>query len=60
MIMLIWVNAHPGFIAGLALLALYLALELLELPFAEPQRCGGRTLTRGRTVAAGCDSSHTT
>jgi tetratricopeptide (TPR) repeat protein len=33
-IMLIWVNAHPGFIAGLALLALYLALELLDLPFA--------------------------
>jgi tetratricopeptide (TPR) repeat protein len=31
--LLIWVNAHPGFIAGLALLAAYVMLELLEFPF---------------------------
>src|SRR5579862_7572848 len=34
-IMLIWVNAHPGFIAGLALLALYVTLEVLEFPFSD-------------------------
>ena len=35
LLMLAWVNLHPGFIAGLALLVGYLVLELLELPFAD-------------------------
>ena len=30
LLMLIWVNAHPGFVAGLALLAAYALLELLD------------------------------
>jgi Tfp pilus assembly protein PilF len=30
-----WVNLHPGFIAGLALCAAYVGLEVLELPFPE-------------------------
>jgi tetratricopeptide (TPR) repeat protein len=34
-LMLVWVNAHPGFVAGLALIAAYVMLELAELPFAE-------------------------
>jgi tetratricopeptide (TPR) repeat protein len=33
--MLIWVNAHPGFVAGLALMAAYVALELAEFPFGK-------------------------
>ena len=33
-LMLAWVNLHLGFIAGLALLGAYVALELLEMPFA--------------------------
>jgi Flp pilus assembly protein TadD len=32
-VMLLWVNLHPGFIAGLGLLAAYLLMELLALPF---------------------------
>ena len=32
-LMLFWVNLHPGFIGGLALLAGYVMLELCELPF---------------------------
>ena len=35
LLMVIWVNAHPGFVAGLALLAGYASLELLEFAFAE-------------------------
>jgi tetratricopeptide (TPR) repeat protein len=33
--MLIWVNAHPGFVAGLALMAAYVVLELAEFPFTD-------------------------
>jgi Tfp pilus assembly protein PilF len=46
--MLIWVNAHPGFIAGLALLAAYVALELLELPFLDRRQ---PAITRLRLAA---------
>src|SRR5277367_601711 len=35
LIMLIWVNVHPGFAVGLALLAVYVAKELLEFFSAE-------------------------
>jgi MYXO-CTERM domain-containing protein len=34
-VMLLWVNLHPGFIAGLDLLGAYLLMEALELPFAK-------------------------
>ncbi|HEX8811205.1 MAG TPA: tetratricopeptide repeat protein, partial [Terracidiphilus sp.] len=37
--MLVWVNAHSGFSAGLALLAAYVALELTEFCF-KPRRLG--------------------
>jgi Tfp pilus assembly protein PilF len=33
-VMLLWVNLHPGFIAGLELLAAYLLLEAFALPFS--------------------------
>jgi tetratricopeptide (TPR) repeat protein len=32
-LMILWVNLHTGFIAGLALIAAYLAVEALETPF---------------------------
>ena len=35
LLMLAWVNLHLGFAAGLAAIAGYLLLELLELPFAD-------------------------
>jgi tetratricopeptide (TPR) repeat protein len=33
-LMLLWVNLHTGFIAGIALVAAYLIVEALELPFS--------------------------
>lgn len=35
LLMLCWVNLHPGFISGLALLAGYVVLGICELPFAQ-------------------------
>jgi hypothetical protein len=32
-LMILWVNLHTGFIAGLALIAAYLLVEVLEIPF---------------------------
>jgi tetratricopeptide (TPR) repeat protein len=37
-LMVLWVNLHPGFIAGLALIAAYLVAETLETPFAARRR----------------------
>jgi Tfp pilus assembly protein PilF len=34
-LMVAWVNLHPGFVAGLALCGAYVCVELLELPFPE-------------------------
>jgi Tfp pilus assembly protein PilF len=34
-LMLLWVNLHPGFIAGLGLVAAYVASEAMMLPFRE-------------------------
>jgi tetratricopeptide (TPR) repeat protein len=36
--MLLWVNLHPGFIAGLGLILAYLLMEGLDLPIAERRR----------------------
>jgi tetratricopeptide (TPR) repeat protein len=47
LLMLIWVNAHPGFVAGLALLAAYVVLELGEFPFS-----GRRPLAAARLKRA--------
>jgi tetratricopeptide (TPR) repeat protein len=33
LLMLLWVNLHTGFVAGYALMAAYLTVEALELPF---------------------------
>ncbi len=38
LLMLVWVNSHPGFIAGLAMMGAYGVLELLELLFASRRR----------------------
>ena len=35
LLMLAWVNLHPGFIAGLAILSAYVLLEMCELPFRD-------------------------
>jgi Tfp pilus assembly protein PilF len=40
-VMVLWVNLHPGFIAGLGLIAAYVLLEVLELPFRD-LRAGAR------------------
>jgi len=40
-VMLLWVNLHPGFIAGLGLLAAYVLIEILLLPFRD-LRAGAR------------------
>jgi tetratricopeptide (TPR) repeat protein len=37
-LMVLWVNLHPGFVAGLGLCAGYVMLEALELPFASRRR----------------------
>jgi tetratricopeptide (TPR) repeat protein len=34
-LMIAWVNLHPGFVAGLALLAAYVFVEVFDLPFAD-------------------------
>lgn len=38
LLMVAWVNLHLGFVAGLALIAAYLGIEVLELPFPGERR----------------------
>src|SRR5215469_1843538 len=38
LLMAAWVNLHPGFVAGLALLGAYVSIELSELIFPAPRR----------------------
>ena len=46
LILLVWVNTHLGFIAGLALLVGYVALELSEFPFAGRRAAARERLRR--------------
>ncbi len=50
-LMVFWVNCHTGFAAGLALLAGYFLLELLELPFNSAR---ASALARLRHAAGWC------
>ncbi|HMD32854.1 MAG TPA: tetratricopeptide repeat protein, partial [Candidatus Acidoferrales bacterium] len=50
-LMLLWVNLHTGFAAGLALVAGYVLLEFLELPFAAQRSAA---LVRVRQAAPWC------
>jgi hypothetical protein len=45
-IMLLWVNLHPGFIAGLGLVAAYAACEALMLPLGDLRPGARRRLTK--------------
>ncbi|HVP63704.1 MAG TPA: tetratricopeptide repeat protein [candidate division Zixibacteria bacterium] len=45
-IMLLWVNLHPGFIAGLALIAAYVIAEVSYLPFADLRGSAVRRLSK--------------
>lgn len=53
-LMVAWVNLHLGFVAGFALLGGYVAIELLELPFAGERRASaiGRLRRAGPWLAA--------
>jgi Tfp pilus assembly protein PilF len=44
-LMLLWVNLHPGFVAGLGILVAYLLIEGLEL-FSPSRRCAARQRLR--------------
>lgn len=48
-LMVAWVNLHLGFVAGFALLGGYVAIELLELPFAGERQ--SRSIERLRRAA---------
>jgi Tfp pilus assembly protein PilF len=45
-LMVAWVNLHPGFVAGAALCAAYVGLEIIELPFPARRALAWRRLRR--------------
>ena len=45
-LMLAWVNLHLGFVAGLGMMAGWVAMELLELPFADRREAAQQRLRR--------------
>jgi tetratricopeptide (TPR) repeat protein len=45
-LMILWVNLHPGFVAGLALCLTYVLVEALDLLFAERRSAARRRLRR--------------
>jgi tetratricopeptide (TPR) repeat protein len=52
-LMLLWVNLHPGFVAGLTLCVAYAALEILEFPFADRRKAALVRLRRAWPWLAG-------
>ena len=56
-IMLLWVNLHPGFIAGLGAIGAYLLIELLDLPFAEHRKAVVLRLQRVWPWLAACGAA---
>ena len=46
LLMLLWVNLHPGFIAGLGLFIAYLMMEALEMPFPAQRKDARARLRR--------------
>jgi Tfp pilus assembly protein PilF len=46
LLMLLWVNLHPGFIAGLGLFIAYLLMEALEMPFPAQRKDARARLRR--------------
>ena len=53
-IMLLWVNFHPGFIAGLGAIGAYLLAEAADLPFANRRRAAVVRLRRIWLWLAAC------
>lgn len=53
-IMLLWVNLHPGFIAGLAAIGAYLFVEILDLAFVERRGAALQRLRRAWPWFAAC------
>lgn len=53
-IMLFWVNLHPGFIAGLGAIGAYLLIEVSDLPFAERRQAALLRLRRGWPWLTAC------
>lgn len=45
-LMVAWVNLHPGFVSGLALCGAYIILEILHLPFREDRAAARNGLQR--------------
>jgi hypothetical protein len=56
-IMLFWVNLHPGFIAGLAAIGAYLLIELSDLLFAERRQAALLRLRRVWPWLAACGAA---
>jgi tetratricopeptide (TPR) repeat protein len=56
-IMLFWVNLHPGFIAGLAAIGAYLLIELSDLLFAERRQAVVLRLRRVWPWLAACGAA---
>jgi tetratricopeptide (TPR) repeat protein len=56
-IMLFWVNLHPGFIAGLAAIGAYLLIELSDLVFAERRQAALLRLRRVWPWIAACGAA---
>jgi tetratricopeptide (TPR) repeat protein len=56
-VMLFWVNLHPGFIAGLGAIGAYLLVEAADLPFAERRQAVLLRLRRVWPWLAACGAA---
>ena len=52
-LMVVWVNCHLGFVAGLGLLVVYAVLELLEFPFTDRRAAAAARLRAAAPWLAG-------